>query len=233
MKPGSALLPPAGDSAKEKGATQLREFIAGPDFPCVGAKSALANGKLHIVSCWSIESGWDDIRIHSELISWANAYRESREGLRSLAFVFEASNPLSEELFEAAMWRRIQSIADKDDWLGLPYDGRVSSDPADPHFALSVGGEAYFVVGLHPNASRLARRAPRPTLVFNLHDQFEALRRDGIYDRMRSRILERDKLLAGDVNPMLAEHGALSAARQYSGRVVGDDWRCPFHDRRT
>ena len=37
--------------------------------------------------------------------------------------------------------------------------------------------------------------------------------------------------LMGLVNPMLAEHGSLSAARQYSGRAVGEDWRCPFSGR--
>jgi hypothetical protein len=28
---------------------------------------------------------------------------------------------------------------------------------------------------------------------------------------------------------MLARHGELSEARQYSGRVVEEGWRCPFH----
>ena len=87
------------------------------------------------------------------------------------------------------------------------------------------------MVGLHPHASRPARRFPNPTLVFNLHDQFERLREKGIYERMRERILDRDKELAGDINPMLARHGESSEARQYSGRVVEDDWQCPFRRR--
>ena len=131
------------------------------------------------------------------------------------------------------MWERIQSFADKDDWRGQPYAGNVSSDPEDPHFSLSFGGEAFFVVGLHPNASRPARRFPRPVLVFNLHDQFERLRDEGRYERMREAILERDIKLAGDVNPMLARHGEASEARQYSGRIVDDDWECPFRDPRA
>ena len=43
-----------------------------------------------------------------------------------------------------------------------PWDPRVSDDPANPHFAFSVGGTAFFVVGLHPQASRIARRTPCP-----------------------------------------------------------------------
>ena len=81
-------------------------------------------------------------------------------------------------------------------------------------------------------ASRPARRAPYPTLVFNLHDQFEQLRAAGRYERMREAILARDEKLAGSINPMLARHGEASEARQYSGRAVGEEWRCPFSDPR-
>jgi FPC/CPF motif-containing protein YcgG len=131
------------------------------------------------------------------------------------------------------MWARLQSLADKDDWRGQPYDRSVSPNPDDPHFSLSFGGAAFFVIGLHPNASRPARRMPRPTLVFNLHDQFERLRKEGRYERMRDAIITRDVALAGDANPMLARFGEASEARQYSGRKVSDDWRCPFRDPRA
>ena len=94
---------------------------------------------------------------------------------------------------------------------------------------MSFAGEAFFVVGLHPQASRPARRFETPALVFNLHDQFQVLREQQRYEKLRSAILTRDEQLAGSVNPMLARHGELSEARQYSGRIVGTDWKCPFH----
>jgi FPC/CPF motif-containing protein YcgG len=78
-----------------------------------------------------------------------------------------------------------------------------------------------------------ARRFPNPTLVFNLHDQFERLREEGRYEKMREKILTRDKEIAGDINPMLARHGEASEARQYSGRQVGPEWKCPFKDPRA
>ena len=211
---------------------ELFAHISDRGFPCVGAKSALAQGTLKAIVGHSLESAWDDVRIHSELLDWAAAYRREPGGLLSLAVVFEGPREISEERFERAMWERIQSLAYKDEWRGQIYDERVSSNPADPHFSLSFGGEAFFVVGLHPCASRPARRFPRPTLVFNLHAQFERLREEGIYERMREAILTRDKKLAGDVNPMLARFGETSEARQYSGRLVGKDWACPFADKR-
>jgi len=212
---------------------ELFAKIGEAEFPCVGAKSALARGTLKVLVGHSLKSAWDDVRIHSELLDWAQGWRADPSGLRSLAVVFDTQDDLSEEAFEALMWERLQSLADKDDWRGQPYDQRVSADPSDPHFSLSFGGQAFFVVGLHPGASRPARRFPRPTLVFNLHDQFELLRGEGRYEKMRKTILQRDEALAGSINPMLARHGEASEARQYSGRKVDADWRCPFHDKRA
>ena len=65
-------------------------------------------------------------------------------------------------------------------------------------------------------------------LVFNLHSQFETLREDGRYEKLRAAITERDIAFSGSRNPMLKQHGESSEARQYSGREVGAEWRCPF-----
>ncbi|MEP9403390.1 guanitoxin biosynthesis heme-dependent pre-guanitoxin N-hydroxylase GntA [Sphingomonas sp. VNH70] len=198
-------------------------------FPCVGAKSAMARGTLDVLACSRIDSAWDDVRIHDALMRLAEAYRADRQMYRSFAVVFDGPGDLTEAQFEAALWQRVQSLSDKDVWRGQDYDARVSTDPDNPHFSLSFGGEAFFIVGLHPHASRPARRFERPALVFNLHDQFERLRAEGKYEGMREKILVRDEALAGSRNPMLARHGAASEARQYSGRVVDDRWSCPFH----
>ena len=212
---------------------ELEAWIADLAFPCVGAKSALARGSLEVVPALDLTSAWNDVAIHDALLHWAWDYAAEPGGLRSLAVVFEGPLDLSEEAFERHLWERLQSLADKDHWRGQPYDSRVSADPESPHFSLSFGGEAFFVVGLHPHASRPARRFGRPTMVFNLHDQFEKLRDEGRYEKMRSAIMERDRKLAGDTNPMLARHGEASEAVQYSGRKVDEDWTPPFADKRA
>lgn len=211
---------------------QFRDMVNRPDFPCVGAKSANARGELSIIHGRDITSAWNDLQIHRVLLDWSEKWRNDPDGLRSLAVVFTGPDDLSEKEFEDAMWQRIQSLADKDHWLGQRYDATVSADVDDRHFSLSFGGEAYFAVGLHPRASRPARRFPHPAIVFNLHAQFERLREQGQFDRMRDRIMTRDTALAGAPNPMLADHGEASAARQFSGRAVGPEWSCPFRDPR-
>ncbi len=45
---------------------------------------------------------------------------------------------------------------------------------------------------------------------------------------MKSAIRKRDRRLQGSENPVLDDHGQSSEARQYSGRAVENDWKCPF-----
>lgn len=212
---------------------RFREIIEQAEFPCVGAKAAMAQGTLTIIHARDITSAWNDLEIHRGLLDWSAESRVEPSGLRSLAVIFHEPSEMTEAAFEAALWQRLQSLADKDHWRGQRYDSNVSADPEDPHFSLSFGGEAYFAVGLHPLASRPARRFPNPAIVFNLHSQFERLREEGRFERMRERIMARDVALAGGPNPMLADHGEASSARQFSGREVGPQWECPFKDPRA
>ena len=165
------------------------------------------------------------------MLEFIAATRRQPTLFQSFAVVFEGPRDLTEEGFERSLWDRAQSLSDKDAWHGQGYDARVKADPDSPHFSLSFGGEAFFIVGLHPGASRPARRFSSPAMVFNLHSQFEQLRAEGRYDKLRDSILERDEVLAGSRNPMLAQHGEVSEARQYSGRSVDAGWRCPLQPR--
>jgi hypothetical protein len=219
---------PASDAALRR---RFEAFIRRPTWPCVGAKSALAKGQLDVLVARDILSAWDDLRIHEALARFARGQARSPRLFSSFAVVFRERRRLDEAAFEAALWGRLQSLHDKDAWLGYRHDPGVSADPASPHFSWSLAGSAFFVVGLHAGASRPARRFPHPALVFNLHAQFETLRRQNRYEQLRRAILDRDVAFSGSTNPMLARHGEVSEARQYSGRAVDDGWACPFRPR--
>ena len=212
-------------------ARQISTFIHAADFPCVGAKAALNRDGIQFVVARDFRSAWDDLRIMPGLIDLAARYRADPQLFQSLVVIFETGAPADEVQFEHLLWERLTSLTAKDEWLGQTADARVAHDPEDPHFAMSFGGEAFFVVGLHPQASRPARRFATPAMVFNLHDQFETLRAEGRYEKLSASILGRDLASAGSANPMLAKHGSVSAARQYSGRAVEDGWRCPYSRR--
>ena len=208
--------------------TAFEEFVRDPLFPCVGAKAALSKRQMTYVIARDIRSAWDDLRVHEMIVDLVALYRKNPAPFRSLAVIFEDDTEIDEVGFEQLLWQRVQSLSDKDDWLGQKPDDRVAHDPNHPEFSVSFGGEAFFIVGLHPQASRPARQFVRPTMIFNLHDQFERLREANQYEKLKSSILERDVKIAGTINPMLAGHGTVSAARQYSGRAVGSEWRCPY-----
>ncbi len=209
-------------------AAAMTGLVEKPDFPCVGAKSALAQGNLSVEPAFSLRSARDDVRIHERLVHWSRATDAGDKGFRSLAVVFAGPIGLDERSFEMALWHRLGALAELDREAGHPQAAGFSADPDHPDFALSFGGKAYFAVGLHPNASRRARRLPFPAIVFNLHNQFRRLRAEQRYERMREVILARDEAFDGSVNPMVERHGDISEARQYSGRDIKGDWVCPF-----
>ena len=209
-------------------ARRFIDRIQDASFPCVGAKSALARGQMDILIARDLTSAWDDLRILPALTRTVAKYRADRAIFRTLVVLFEGPETLDEHGFEEHLWARAQSLSDKDAWVGFRPDPTVSADPEDPHFSLSFAGEAFFVVGLHPHSSRPARRFETPAMVFNLHNQFEVLREQQRYEKLRASILARDEALAGSINPMLARHGETSEARQYSGRAVDAGWKCPF-----
>src|ERR1700744_258515 len=183
------MLPAQNDNESEL-AEKFRRYIARPSFPCVGAKSALARHQLTFVVARDITSAWDDMRIYPALFNFARSYRPRKKLFQSFVVIFKGPRTLTEARFEGGLWERIQSLTDKDGWHGQRHDRVVSASPEDPHFSLSFAGEAFFCVGLHPRASRPARRFSHPALVFNLHDQFEELRKEGIYERLHNRIMD-------------------------------------------
>ena len=136
--------------------------------------------------------------------------------------------PVDEEKFEDLLWSTLQQLNNLDVKSWAP--GR-QREPENPRFSFSFHGTGFFIVGLHANSSRFARRFAWSTLVFNPHEQFDRLRQEGRYGRFREAIRAREIDLQGSVNPMLRDFGEQSEARQYSGRAVSDSWKCPFHAR--
>lgn len=209
-------------------ATQaLFDFVAQDAFPCVGAKAALSQDNITVVRAVDLRSDRYDAEITRQLQAFAVRAAQDSVFL-SLAVVFEQTPQLSEPAFETALWQRLQAIHQVDAQLHR-WDPEVSNDPRSPDFSMSIGGRGFYVIGLHPGASRMARRFGHAALIFNLHSQFERLREDGRYEKMQEAISERDIALCGSKNPMLALHGVTSEAPQYSGRIVDEDWTCPFH----
>ena len=212
-------------------ADEFQSFIRSNRFPCVGAKAARARKTITVIEADDIEGCGDDRQVHEKLCRFGDELDTDAPFLQSCAVIYAGPTTLGEKAFEDALWQRLQSFHEIDLREGYEWAKGVSSDPPSSAFSMSIGGNAFFVVGLHPGASRPARRFAYPTLVFNSHDQFEQLREDGRYQALQKVIRENETEVNGSINPMIGTHGQRNQAAQYSGRQVGDDWKCPFQFR--
>ncbi len=203
----------------------IEEKVLAADYPCLGARSAFRTRRVTIGVFGDLGSAAEAPVLTAQL----NAFGRDVDltgGFASFVAAFRGPAVADEHHFERLLWRELQAVHDHDP---SPWDSRVSSEPNSDHFGFSVGGRAYFVIGMHPRASRIARRMPFPVVVFNLHEQFALLRSSDRFTPIRDAIRRRDRRLQGDLNPMVDDHGRSSEARQYSGRAVGDGWVPDFH----
>ena len=210
------------------------DHIADSAFPCVGSKAALARGAIETLELGRLGDRHNDAPLLDALAGFGTGLDAAAADdltVRSFVALFDGPGDTDEPRFEALLWAQLQRLHELDVRRGAAWAPDVSRDPADPRFSLSLAGHPFFVIGLHAGASRTARRFATPALVFNSHRQFDRLRADGRYAKMQAATRERDVALQGSINPNLADYGAASEARQYSGRAVHADWTCPFRPR--
>ncbi|TZF89293.1 guanitoxin biosynthesis heme-dependent pre-guanitoxin N-hydroxylase GntA [Cognatilysobacter lacus] len=222
--------PGEADAAESPGA-RLLDHVASAQFPCVGAKAALARDAIRLHECGALGCPQGDAALFDALAGFAAALDRTDDAdttVRSFVAVFDGPLHTDEPTFERLLWSQLQRLHDLDRSRGNAWAPDVARDPDDPRFSLSLAGHPFFVIGLHAGASRIGRRFERPALVFNSHRQFDRLRADGRYAKMQAATRARDIELQGSINPNLADYGTASETRQYSGRAVPPEWRCPL-----
>ncbi len=207
---------------------QLRQQIAGDHYPCIGAISVFAKkgyrfGLFPELACDSAVRA-----VCHDLYEFCHEFPIIDDQLITFIAMFRGPAIESEPHFEDLLWSQLQAMHALDSDF-FAWDKHVDPDPKNNDFSFSIGGRAMFVIGMHSKASRLARTARYPTLVFNLHEQFERLRDRGKFESMKQVIRAREIAFQGSINPMLKNFGESSEASQYSGRAVSDNWPCPFH----
>ncbi len=210
---------------------QLSQQIAGDYYPCTGAISVFAQkgyrfGLFPKLACDNAVRA-----VCHDLYEFCHEFPIIDDQLITFIAMFRGPAIESEQHFEDLLWSQLQAMHAIDSDF-FAWDKSVDSDPMNNNFSFSIGGRAMFVIGMHPKASRLARTARYPTMVFNLHEQFERLRARGKFETMKQIIRAREMACQGSINPMLKNFGESSEANQYSGRAVSGNWPCPFHARK-
>ncbi|MAN58236.1 MAG: hypothetical protein CMC08_00190 [Flavobacteriaceae bacterium] len=204
----------------------FRSFILEADHPCIMAQTVFTMDDVSMLTFPEMGTQATTASLYAAIEEYLQEYDFESNTFKTLIAVFPKASFATEEEFEIALWAQLQQLHNID---SRPWDDAVSTDPDSSEFSFSIAGKAFYIVGMHPNSSRKARQAPYPTIVFNLHWQFEKLRDMGTYANVRDKIRERDEALQGSINPVLRDFGEDSEAKQYSGRHVSDQWKCPFH----
>ncbi|WP_179352205.1 guanitoxin biosynthesis heme-dependent pre-guanitoxin N-hydroxylase GntA [Winogradskyella vidalii] len=204
-----------------------KDFILTQKHPCVMAKTLFMTDNYHLKVYQSSKQTEVLNNILNDLEAFIDQYDFESNTFESFLAVFPFEHYETEIDFENSLWQTLQQLHELDD---CDWDPSVSDNPEEATFSFSLKGRAFYIVGLHPNSSRIARQSPYPTIVFNLHVQFEQLRAMGSYKKIKKRIRKRDKKLQGHINPVLKDFGKDSETKQYSGRAVDSHWKCPFHN---
>ena len=205
---------------------EYEEWILAEDHPCVMAQTVFSQDTVKTIKYTDFNSEVTTKKMLGDIEDYIRDYDFDSNQFQSLVAVFPDLKVANEEEFELLLWQQLASLEKMDN---KPWDPSVSRDPQDENFSFSLAGHAFYIVGMHPKSSRMARRSPYPSIAFNLHNQFEKLREMGAYEKVRDKIRERDIELQGSMNPMLEDFGQSSEAKQYSGKKSGEDWVCPFH----
>lgn len=205
---------------------KLIKYILHSSFPCVMAKAVARNGNLKVLTIknnysTNIES------FLSSMYEFIESFKKNPSRLSSFVLVLE-NQDLSFEGFEKKFWKFLEEINAHDKKL-YPADPRVSADPRNDQFSFSLKSEAFFIIALHPHSPRKARRFPYPAIVFNPHQQFENMRRNGVFHKVRDMIRLKDKILQGSINPMLTDFGTRSEVFQYLGKIYSPNDPLPLH----
>lgn len=204
-------------------AVPFEELVRVRDFPCVGARAAVRRDSLTISRYEDVFAEVTDAAL--DLTEFVRHHCEPPSSFAAFAMIDEAARCGSEAEFELYLWDVLRAIHNHD---SEPWDPRFSRDPRMSTFKYSFAGHAMFVIGLHPHASRRARRSREHVIVFNPVWQFDLLREDNRLDDFVDVVRKRDVVWDSVINPNLSFEGTHSDALQYSGREVDAAWRCPY-----
>lgn len=205
---------------------QYRNMILSPSFVCPGAKTTFLQGTYRF-GVFDVMGTKETAHALGESLRQFIADRKTWDTMYT-GFVscYKEPIPMTHEEFAYQLWNMLQElhVHDLSEW-----DPASSSDPGSPEFAFSFGGMSFFIAGMHSGSPRFTRRFAWPTLNFNAHEQFKFLRQQGIFEKFRDRVRQRDTALQGFVNPASTDFGASSEAIQYTGQIKDPKWKCPFH----
>lgn len=212
--------------------TEINALLNQRGYPCVAAVQSLHRKDFWLRTYRDFGKVHQRASLREDLLHYLKTYKKTGSQYFTFWAVFRDEYPYSEDEFEQFLWSELSALTSESS-KETDQDTRFSIDPESKNFCFSLGGSALFVVGLHSQSSRLARKFPWPSLVFNVYEQFDQLVAQKKYIPMVETVRRRDIEFQGDVNPMVLQHNDSWESIQFSGKKNAENWKCPFHFRKT
>ena len=218
------------DPFKDQVTKTLTQLITKENYPCVAAIQSINKQDFLVHTYKKFGQLHQRPALRNDLLAYLKRFKETRSTYFTFFAAFEDEKHLSEAEFEQNLWNELSSLT-SETTRQPDQDPRFSDDPNSQKFCFSLAGHAFFVVGLHPQSSRLSRQFPWPTLIFNVFEQFNQLAAVGKYESMVQLNRARDSRFQESPNPMALKYGEQWESIQFSGKENNSEWKCPFHFR--
>ncbi len=205
--------------------SHIKQLIQEKDYPCIGALRAVKKAEYRIGIYENFGEGSASEFLRNDLLRFIDEQKKSRSAYLSFWAAYPNDSTSSDKDFETRLWKELSSVSSLDP---SPWDPNFSSQPEDKNFCFSLGRNAFFIVGLHSKSSRRSRTFPYPSMIFNLYEQFEIIKRLNQYKPMVDINRKKSLNFDGSVNPMTEKYADTWEAIQFSGLQNDDHWKCPF-----
>ena len=145
--------------ARARAVSEFETLIRSPDYPCVGAKAALQREACRFRFYGELGEIGAATHCTADLQQFAAISKEIDKEFATFIAIFAGPSGMGEQQFSEQLWRQLSLMAQIDQESNQ-WDAAYSSDPTHHDFAMSIGGQAFYIIGLHPGASRVARQFP-------------------------------------------------------------------------
>jgi FPC/CPF motif-containing protein YcgG len=210
---------------------QFKQHIKSINFPCLAAKVAFQRNTFSFGFYDLLGSKHTAKLLWHHLIDFINhqsSLWENNQMFTTYVACFRTPKDISEVAFEALLWKLLQLLHVEDVENGMKWADNYSDNPTDSKFGFSIGGRAFFVVGLHPNSSRKGRQFITPAVTFNSLEQFANLRQLKMFADVSQVVRNADIRQNKSINPNLILNEHHSDAFEYSGKLIQKGWTPDF-----
>lgn len=127
----------------------FRDFIIEKKHPCIMAQSVFTQDNVDFHTYQNFGSRETAQKIMADLKTYLKKFDFGSNDFFTFIAIFEGEQGFSETDFETKLWEQLQFLHDEDD---VPWNSEVSKNPESDDFSFSLAGEAFYIVGMHPNS---------------------------------------------------------------------------------